>query len=813
MNWLPAFVSWPLAIAGMVCAAGPVIIHLLNRRRFRTVDWAAMDYLLQAMQRIRKILRIRDLILLALRTLAILLAGLGLAQPFFTADRSSTFDGSEPLHAILLMDNSLSMSCQTLEGQLLTVAQKRAAEYIQQLPAGSRVTVAPLCGSAEGLALAPFQSLENAEDAVQRVDIAARSAPANVALNLARRAWELEPQLSKRVVLFTDLQATNWQTLSEWDEDKPLQVVDVGPVAADNTSVDHVAIEDNLADIETPATIVATIHHEGDKPRDDVQVTLKVDNEVASVKDVDLLPQSALTVSFQHLFNASRPEPGRPRETLLEVSLPPDRIEADDRRFHVAHVVASLPVVFIDRYGDQEDATRGRLGETRPVRALLAPDASERSLIQVRKLRPEQITRDELATARLVVVAGLREPGPWLELLEQYAHQGGQVLLAAGGEFLPSRWTEMAYRDGSGLLPAPLLPKLEGELPSEAGEDLQPFFLDFDSLRSHEYFQIAGVAEDDLRDLYGEPIFFQAVAVDQQRWQQEARVEDAAEEEVDGDEDDGEDGGEEVDPKGSKADSDAPPRWVAWTSPHADRQLDTARDDAQVLARFDRALSNNSTPTMLPFLIEKRLGQGRVIFLTTGLLPEWSTLPRTNAVLLLDRILRSMIDATLPQRNFAAQERLALPLPSGQQGLQWLLVRPGEGQVSETLEPGFIGRNQRGLTIERPLRKGAYRLEARDNDGATQRSVPLAVESPAEESRIAAASVSALSERLGSKVQFLGVEEEISLSGAQTRAHNMWWWLVLAALILLLIELLILAPRRAAISISSSAPQPTGGAG
>ena len=54
------------AVAGLVLAAGPVLIHLLNRRRFRVVNWAAMDFLKEAMQRQRRILRLRDFFLLLL---------------------------------------------------------------------------------------------------------------------------------------------------------------------------------------------------------------------------------------------------------------------------------------------------------------------------------------------------------------------------------------------------------------------------------------------------------------------------------------------------------------------------------------------------------------------------------------------------------------------------------------------------------------------------------------------------------------------------------------------------------------------------
>ena len=63
-----SFLTPLFATAGLILAAGPVIIHLLNRRRFRVVDWAAMDFLKEAMQRQRRILRLRDLFLLVLRT-------------------------------------------------------------------------------------------------------------------------------------------------------------------------------------------------------------------------------------------------------------------------------------------------------------------------------------------------------------------------------------------------------------------------------------------------------------------------------------------------------------------------------------------------------------------------------------------------------------------------------------------------------------------------------------------------------------------------------------------------------------------------
>src|SRR5918999_3291993 len=96
-----SFFAGAFAAAGAVAALGPVAIHLLNRRRYRVVEWAAMDFLREALQRNRRILHLRDLLLLALRTLCVLLFGLAMARPYFTRT-AGQIDPDQPVHAVLL---------------------------------------------------------------------------------------------------------------------------------------------------------------------------------------------------------------------------------------------------------------------------------------------------------------------------------------------------------------------------------------------------------------------------------------------------------------------------------------------------------------------------------------------------------------------------------------------------------------------------------------------------------------------------------------------------------------------------------------
>ena len=61
-------------IIGGALISSPIIIHLINRMRFKRIRWAAMEFLLKSQKRNRRRLIIEQLILLALRCFLIFLA-------------------------------------------------------------------------------------------------------------------------------------------------------------------------------------------------------------------------------------------------------------------------------------------------------------------------------------------------------------------------------------------------------------------------------------------------------------------------------------------------------------------------------------------------------------------------------------------------------------------------------------------------------------------------------------------------------------------------------------------------------------------
>src|SRR4029077_8986232 len=98
----PGFLAAAAALVSV-----PIIIHLINRMRFKRVRWAAMEFLLKAQKRMKRKLIIQQLLLLLLRCLMVFLLGL-LVGRYFGFSPLQGRETRTTTHMIIL-DDSPSM--------------------------------------------------------------------------------------------------------------------------------------------------------------------------------------------------------------------------------------------------------------------------------------------------------------------------------------------------------------------------------------------------------------------------------------------------------------------------------------------------------------------------------------------------------------------------------------------------------------------------------------------------------------------------------------------------------------------------------
>jgi hypothetical protein len=242
------------------------------------------------------------------------------------------------------------------------------------------------------------------------------------------------------------------------------------------------------------------------------------------------------------------------------------------------------------------------------------------------------------------------------------------------------------------------------------------------------------------------------------------------------------------------------PAWLQWGDAQLVADAEGTPDELaqrtrpRVLAAFDNGG---------PYLVERKIGRGDVLFVSSGTFSSWNTLHSTNAVLIFDRILRSMLERTLPQRNLATSEQITLPVT--ERAAVYDLTRP-DGS-SERLAVDALGADTYGISIRNATARGIYKITAlKENSSAQSDSsagqptttklweTTLAANGPSRESEPAVIDEAVLRDRVGqASYRWVGRNDAITLEGSLIRGQNLWKWLIALVLLGLLAELAILA--------------------
>ena len=113
----------PIALLGLLLAFAPIIIHLLNLLRHRTVPWAATRFLFQARKSSSRLSKLKRWLILLIRVLALAALAFMIARPMTGGDSLFSLSNGSPEVLVLVLDRSASMET-TTDKDSLTKRQK-----------------------------------------------------------------------------------------------------------------------------------------------------------------------------------------------------------------------------------------------------------------------------------------------------------------------------------------------------------------------------------------------------------------------------------------------------------------------------------------------------------------------------------------------------------------------------------------------------------------------------------------------------------------------------------------------------------------
>ncbi len=168
---------FPSFLYALFAVAIPIIIHLFNFRKYKTVYFTNVKFLRELKQESQSKSRLKELLILAARVLAITCLVLAFAQPVLTDSNAKVKTGDKAIG--IYIDNSFSMEGLNKNGTLLTDAKKRANEIVNAFGNADRFML--LTNDFEGKHQR-LQSKEEITDAIADVKISAAVKPLSLVI-------------------------------------------------------------------------------------------------------------------------------------------------------------------------------------------------------------------------------------------------------------------------------------------------------------------------------------------------------------------------------------------------------------------------------------------------------------------------------------------------------------------------------------------------------------------------------------------------------------------------------------------------------
>lgn len=416
-------------------AAGiPILIHLWSKRRYRETTWAAMEFLLRAMKKNARRIRLEQLLLLAMRVAILVLLALALAEPGCSTAPliGGSLVGGGQTHTVLVLDGSYSMEYRPQEQTRFESARKMAIEVVENSRQGDGFTLVMMADPPRVVIAAP------AFDPADVIEEINGLRPLHGGANLLAALVEVEkildaaardqPRLTQnKVCFFTDLGETTWEPAGSDDfrgriaalaDRAALSLIDLGDPGAQNLAVTRLEAQDSLATIARDVTFLAEVRNFGTQSAAGRGVEFFVDGQRMSDATVEVESGGAAAVSFAHRFDA-------PGEHSVEVRLADDPLAVDNHRWLSVPVRDSIRVLCI----------QGRPGAADLLAYALSPTHSERPRVKTEVAVESLLLELDINVYDAIFLSNVSRFGrDEANVLHQYVAAGGGLVVFLGDQ-------------------------------------------------------------------------------------------------------------------------------------------------------------------------------------------------------------------------------------------------------------------------------------------------------------------------------------------------------------------------------------------
>ncbi len=428
----------PIFLFGLLALAIPILIHLFNFRKYKRIFFTNVRFLREVQHETQSRNRLKHLLVLASRLLAILFLVFAFAQPFIPRENATVRTGQKRVS--IFIDNSFSMDAVNKSGTLLDEAKKDAREIVAAYKADDRFQL--LTNDFEGR----HQRLLSKEDFLEQLDEVKLSPALRSISEITNRQQDALNAISgtasgnKQAFILSDFQKSI-SDFSAVKTDTSIQWRTI-PIVAQNRNniyVDSIWFESPVRRIGQQEVLHVRLKSRSEQDMENVPMRLYLNGQAKTPASFNIRANATTDTLIYFTVN----EPGL-QQGLIEINDYP--VTFDDRFYFSFDVLKSIPVLSI-----RATETNPLLVESDYLQKLFGNDSAFVYAAQ----EETKIDYATFANYRLIVVNSLQKISSGLATeLRKFVDNGGSIVVFPGAN------ADLAtYRDLLSPMGCPVLDK------------------------------------------------------------------------------------------------------------------------------------------------------------------------------------------------------------------------------------------------------------------------------------------------------------------------------------------------------------------
>lgn len=449
------FLNPAYVIPGAALISSPIIIHLINRLRYRRVRFAAMEFLLISQQKNRRRILIEQLILLLLRILIVLAIVALISRLILSRTQWAILQGKAASHHVILVDDSGSMQERIGEESAFErakIAARRLVERASKEPGEQRVSIYFLSKLLKNEADARLVNQQATEEFVRQVLTAFENVKCtyqqlDLQEGLKRAGRKLLDNKETRtavkyVHVISDFRSDDWKTQTSMvDSVERLTQADVTvdflravKQGRPNLAVTRVRAAVETAAANVPLPIHVAVRNFSDKPAENVQVRIVADGK--TLPRVVLFDRIGANDEVEKdayvIFETSGPH-------RLRLELPVDPLPTDNIRYLAVENLPQVNRVLLVN-GDPTGL------DGLDVKNALSANPKY-SGVQLELQGLDYLRQNPLESFQCIILINVPSLAPDAQVpLERYVQAGGGLVWFMGNLVDPTFYNDKLYR-------------------------------------------------------------------------------------------------------------------------------------------------------------------------------------------------------------------------------------------------------------------------------------------------------------------------------------------------------------------------------